>query len=201
VIELPNGEIQVFFANESPYRTTTEQEISMLRSLDSGKTWSDATRVSLRKTHRDGMPAPLALANGKTVLAIEDNGLEGGGGIFKISIVDIDTAERWPALKEPLEASWYAGAPFLRQLPTGQTLLSFQESENGTLRRCRLAVCMGDSTASNFTNKTYPLPPPTHGNQAWNSLFVKNANTITAISTASIGDTRGVWAIDGVIRP
>lgn len=199
-VEMPDGEIRVVFANESPYRTSAEQEISMLRSNDSGKTWSEATRVSFRKKHRDGMPSPLWLADGRVVLAIEDNGQEGGGEVFKISIVDAATGERWPALREALAPHVYAGAPFLRQLPDGHTLLSFQESESGTLRRCRLAVCVGDANARNFGNKTHPLPPPTRGNQVWNSLFVKDATTITALTTATIDERQGLWAIDGRLQ-
>src|SRR6185369_17413274 len=93
---------------------------------------------------------------------------------------------RWPALKEALASNTYAGAPFLRQLLTGPTILSFQESETGDLNKCRLAVCIGDENAKNFTNKTYPLPPPATGHQAWNSLFIKNATTVTAITSATI---------------
>ena len=37
-IQLPSGEVQVFFANEYPYRDTDEQEITMLRSSDHGWT-------------------------------------------------------------------------------------------------------------------------------------------------------------------
>ena len=164
-------------------------------STDAGKTWSDAERVSFRPKHRDGMPAPLLLANGKVVVAIEDNGLSGPH--FKPAIVDIATGERWSALTNPLDDQHYGGAPCLRQLPSGETLLSFQQSDDGTLRRCRMVVCIGDADARNFTSVTHPLPPPTRGNQAWNSLFVKNGNTVTAISTATIDNRRGIWSIDG----
>ena len=37
-IQLDNGEIQLFFANEFPYQNSNEQEITMLRSRDNGKT-------------------------------------------------------------------------------------------------------------------------------------------------------------------
>jgi hypothetical protein len=211
-IQLPSGEVQVYFANEFPYPDTAEQEISLLRSHDGGTTWGKAERIAMRANHRDGMPAPLLLQGGRgIVVGIEDNGL--AGERFKPVIVYTslednwrsgavrgDSLHRWSALTEPLEPAWYGGAPCLRQLPSGETLLSYQESEDGGLKRCRMAVCVGDRDARNFTNKTYPLPLGPEGNQAWNSLFIKNARTVVAIMTATVNGTRGVWAIDGRIE-
>jgi hypothetical protein len=164
-------------------------------SRDGGQTWSDAQRMSFRARHRDGMPSPLILRDGRTVVAIEDNGLS--GGVFKPVIVAMEDGRRWGALKEPLDARWYGGAPFLRRVRSGHVLLSYQESEDGDLHRCRMVVCVGDADAKNFTNKTYPIPLGEHGNQAWNSLFVKDDKTVIAISTATVDGVSGIWAIDG----
>ncbi len=209
-LELPSGELHVYFANESPFRATAEQEIALVRSPDRGRTWSHAERVAFRKNHRDGMPSPLLLAEGKgIVIAIEDNQ---EGGRFKPSIcrtsltdnwrsgpVTEKSTNRWLALAKPLPADWYAGAPCLRQLPSGATLLSFQESPDGTLDRCRMAVCVGDSEARNFSNKSYPLPLGPKRNQAWNSLFVKDPYTVIAVLTATVNDIRGIWIVEGKV--
>ena len=203
-IELPTGAnsstVHVYFANETPFKNSPEQEITRLVSVDSGESWHNDGRVSFRPNHRDGMPSPLLLASGEIVLAIEDNGIDGEP--FKPAIVQLaDPPQRWLALRgdNALPPTTYGGAPHLARLPSGHVLLSFQESEDGKLEHCRLAVCVGDPQAKNFTNKTYPLPPPTEGNQAWNSLFLKNATTITAISTATLEGERGLWLIDGRI--
>ena len=37
MLELPSGELQVYFADEGPYTTSNEQQISMCRSYDGGK--------------------------------------------------------------------------------------------------------------------------------------------------------------------
>ena len=217
-IELPggdgDGEVQVYFANEFPFPSTVEQEISLLRSRDGGKTWSQAERVAMRKGHRDGMPAPLLLAGGRgIVVALEDNGLSGNDR-FKPAIVHTsvednwrsgpvngDSPRRWSALAAPLPAQWYGGAPCLRQLPSGHTLLSYQESEDGTLAAARMAVCVGDADARNFTNKTYPLARVEAApGQHWNSLFVKDTDIVTAVATATIKGRRGIWTIDGRVR-
>ena len=208
-LQLPSGKVQVYFSNEGPFPTTAEQEIALLRSRDGGRTWSKAERIALRKDHRDGMPAPLLLAGGRgVVVAIEDNGY--AGGVFKpvifhtslsdswrSGVIDGESRKRWGALEEPLAPACYGGAPCLRQLPTGETLLSYQENPTGSLEGCRMAVCVGNRDARGFTNKTYPLPAPTEGKQAWNSLFVKNAKTVTAVSSATLNGVRGIWAIDG----
>ena len=64
-IQLASEEIQLFVANEYPYQSSNEQEISMFRSFDNGYTWSDKKIVCFRAGHRDGMPVPLILKNNK----------------------------------------------------------------------------------------------------------------------------------------
>lgn len=211
-LQLPTGEVQVYFSNEKPFETTDEQEIDLLRSWNGGKTWSGAQRVSLRAEHRDGMPNPVLLSGSRGIaVAIEDNGV--AGSAFKPSIifssladdwrsgsVDGKSKQRWPALLAPLDPHWYAGAPFLARLASGKILLSYQESADGSLDRCRMAVCIGDAAAQHFSNKTYPFPLGPTGNQAWNSLFVKDAHTVIALTSGTINGRRGVWAINGSVH-
>ena len=65
----------------------------MLRSTDNCATWEDPVVVSFRPTSRDGMPVPLCLQNGKSlVFAIEDNGLNGN---FKPVIIHSSVADSW----------------------------------------------------------------------------------------------------------
>ena len=215
-IELPDGEIHVYFANEFPYQTTAEQEISLVRSRDGGRTWSQAQRMSMRKGHRDGMPAPLLLAGGGgIVVAIEDNGLSGNDR-FKIAIVhttlednwpsvavDGESWRRWPALAKPLPEDHYAGAPNLRQFATGETLLAYQASADGTLAGTRMVVCVGDGEARRFTNESQPFAAAADAEpgQLWCSLFIKMADRVTALGTVTINGRRGIWTIDGRVRP
>src|SRR5690606_21144755 len=68
-IQLPNGEIQLYFSNEGIYRKSDEQNISMLTSHDGGLTWSEEPKiVSFRPRSRDGMPAPLLLQDGSEIV-------------------------------------------------------------------------------------------------------------------------------------
>ena len=89
-IALPNGEVQLFFANEAPFPNSGEQEISRMVSRDNGKTWGEAKRASFRAGKRDGMPVPQMLRDGSAldlVMAIEDDGINGA---FKPVIIMLD---------------------------------------------------------------------------------------------------------------
>lgn len=207
-VELPDGELHVYFANEGPYRKSSEQEISLLRSQDGGATWSGAERVSFRKGHRDGMPVPLVDADRKRIhLAIEDNGLSGAfkpvivstmleRGGWRGGHVDADSGDRRGALAHPLPAASYAGAPYLRRFPGGPCALSFQLAKSGDMNHSRMAVCLGTPDARDFGKPSYPFPEGKHA-QLWNALFVKNADTLTAISETTLRGTRGIWIVDG----
>jgi hypothetical protein len=166
----------------------------------------------MRKDHRDGMPAPLVLAGARgIVVAIEDNGWVANDR-FKPVIVRTSPQNNWmsgavsgedkehrhAALAEPLPELWYGGAPFLRQLPSGVTLLSYQQSEDGTLSNTRMVVCVGDRDARGFTHESYPFAGAQRG-QLWGSLFVKDGRHLTAITSTRVGDVPGLWAIDGNI--
>ena len=205
-LQLPSGMIHLYFANETPFAHSNEQEIDLLRSSDGGVTWSGAERVSFRARHRDGMPVPILLADGRTIaVAIEDDGLSGA---FKPVIVTTsdewrsgavlgDGLRRWSALATPLPASTYAGAPYLCRLADGTTLLSYQESTAGPLEASRMAVCIGDRQARSFTARSLPFPDGQP--QLWNALFAKGPRTVTAITTATIGGRQGIWTVDGTV--
>lgn len=211
-VELPSGEVQVYFANEGPYPASGEQEITM-RRLPPGKSeWSAPVTVSFRPRHRDGMPSPLVLSGGAGIaVAIEDNGLDSA---FKPVIVHTSLADdwrsgpvgaassnRWGALAEPLPSAAYAGAPFLRQLPSGETLLSYQQADDGNMNSSRMVVCIGDREARRFASPSCPFPQTTGAAQLWNALFVKDDRTVTALSSTTLDGRRGVWAVDGrVVR-
>jgi hypothetical protein len=209
-VQLPSGEILLFFADEGPYTDSHEQQITLIRSTDRGHTWLDPQPFSFRPRGRDGMPVPLLLANGSLAIAIEDNMLT-DNFMFKpvILTADPDTLihhqsigpedpRRHPAAPDiPPQVS--AGAPYLRQLPTGPTLLSCQSNENR--HALQMTVYIGDANAHNFTTPTTPFDLPQDTRSLWSSLFIKDETTITALTSTTIDGQAGVWAIDAQIRP
>ncbi|WP_157947478.1 sialidase family protein [Abditibacterium utsteinense] len=210
-LQLPSGEIQLFFANEMPFPESDDQEIALMRSFDSGATWTAPQRVCYRVGHRDGMPVPLLLHDEKTVIfSIEDNGLAPGNALQPAIIstsltrtwkgsVDGNSPRRWGAVVPALSHGVYAGAPYLAKLLSGETILSVQSQEGGR-KEPQMTVYIGDKEARNFTRKSIPvaLPSQTAGN--WNSVFVKDENTVTALTGTVINGRYGLWAIDGHIE-
>ena len=193
-----NDEIVVFFANETRFPDSDEQELSIVRSRDDGSTWDEARRFCFRAGGRDGMPVPIVLKDGSLVVAIEDSG-DDRHGVLQPTIVAQDD-RRWPAIEPPLDPRVYAGAPFLRQLPDGRTLLSCQ-SEEGHAGVQQMVVYIGDADAKHFTNPTWPFAASTRTSGKWNSLFVKDAKTVVALTTTMIDKRWGTWAMDGHIPP
>ena len=147
------------------------------------------------------MPVPLILNNGKLVVAIEDTG-ERTSRALQPSILHADpdngavigaSDSRRLAAIASLDEQIYAGDPFIQQLSSGETLLSCQYGTLQGRRAHRMAIFMGDASAANFTRATAPLQTPAE----WNSLFVRDDDTIVALAGTSIAEKSGVWAIDG----
>ena len=103
---------------------------------------------------------------------------------------------RWLALAQPLPADVYAGAPYLRQMPTGETVLSAQVKSPGRTEP-HMVVWVGDDRARGFANPSIPFDVPADVPCLWNSLFVKDEDTITAVAGTTMRGRRGLWMIDG----
>lgn len=218
-VQLPSGEVQLFIANEGPYTKSDEQEITMFRSNDRGASWSKGETVSFRRGFRDGMPVPLILMHNKEIVfAIEDNGIEPPQ--FKPVIVrsTLDnswqnapvfaaSADRHHAMDENnrIPGAKYAGAPYIRQLPTGETILSYQGNEWRAGNKWDVSdmiVAIGSAQATDFNRKSKPFHfADTTKTCLWNSLTVANDSTVIALaSTNGYGDRMGVWMIEGRVR-
>ncbi len=214
-LQLPNGEIQVFFSDETPYKTSNEQNISLLRSADGGSTWSTTPQiVSFRAGSRDGMPVPLWLPHQQQVaLAIEDPGYKNfkpyiissaSGGAWG-AIVDGRSGSRHYGLLKKLPDSVYAGAPYLQRLSGGQTLLSYQSTEGRAQHRdgdAVMVVAVGDSNAANFCGATTPFAVPEGRHALWNSLCVLPGDTVVALTSTNAFAGKGseIWMIKGTLR-
>lgn len=209
-IQLPSGEIQLFFSNEGIYTKSNEQNISIFRSKDNGLSWTKQPQiVSFRPGHRDGMPIAIILKDKKEIVfSIEDN----AGATFKPSIirnsiaqnwqktVGADDAERSYALTPKLPDTAYAGAPFLRQLHSGETILSYQSTlnRNHNWEQARMQVAVGDSDARDFVTVRDPFTVPLDKQGLWNSICVLNDDTIIALtSTNAYGGNTAIWMIKG----
>ena len=72
MLELPDGTVQIYFADETPYwkRGSKWQNISVIESTDGGDSWSAPRIVSQNGNSRDGMPVVMLL-DGMIYMAIE----------------------------------------------------------------------------------------------------------------------------------
>jgi hypothetical protein len=158
------------------------------------------------------MPVPLLLRDkGGTVFAIEDNGLSGNfkPTIIFSSLVDNwrtgvrrpESTNRWGALTRLPPPQTAASAPYLRQMPSGETILSVQQSETGDMHESRMVVYIGDAFAKNFDCPSYPFPESAGRSQLWNSLFVKDSRTVVALSETTINGVFGIWSVEGHFVP
>lgn len=215
-VQLPDGSIQLFFANEGPYTRSSEQEISLLQSADNGLHWSlHPAPVSFRKGFRDGMPVPVVdKIKSQTWFAIEDN----GSGNFKPILIrsqrgfkwektiDGNATDRLQPLVNSLPDSVYAGAPYLSQLPNGQLLLSYQGTEGRTnkMEFAEMKMAIGTAAGNDFTPLDPPFVLPANASGLWGSMMVLDDFTVVALtSTNAYAANRSseVWMIKGRLRP
>lgn len=206
---LPDGTIQIYFANEYPYQESDEQEISVLTSADNGFVWdSQPKKVSFRQNHRDGMP--VGVHDGESVyVVIEDN----VSGQFKPWIISSSINNSWEypileespgryaALKNNLPDTVYAGAPYIIRTDSGIYLISYQTTENrsSNWELSTMEVVISDKPYD-FRNSTQPFDVPLNKEAKWNSLSDLGNNTIAALGSTNFNSEKtGVWMIKGKI--
>lgn len=209
-LQLDDGTLHLYFADEGPYTSSDEQQISVLISKDKGQTWSDTpVKVCYRKGYRDGMPVPAVFGN-KIVVAIEDN----VSGQFKPYTVETSVNDPWKspiggntvfrssAFSSYIDPGIYMGSPYLVRLPSGEALMSYQTTEgrSDNWELSCMEVAIGDEKAKNFGKVTRPFSVPEGRSGKWNSLFVYDSNTVVAV-TSSDKDGKNVapWIKKGYL--
>jgi hypothetical protein len=213
MVQLPDGDIEMFYSSEAKWwpGSNPQQDILFIHSKDNGATWSSPTEVAYATGDRDGMPVPLLLNNNKgIVFSIESvnnskspwlvwSSLDArwnyaGNGTFQ-------NGRRWLGTNDIV----FGGAPFVTQLSTGETLLSFQDAGGRNIgsdwKKSTMLVYTGNSIAQNFSRINDPWPNlPTSEGAYYSSLFLKDANTVVLVTTRNFGDGHSeVWWKEGQI--
>jgi hypothetical protein len=220
-LELPSGELQCYFTNQSYYSATTtsplEQEVCMCRSFDKGLTWSAPIVTSYRNSYRigDGMPCPILLKNNSAIVyTIEDKGWTGRSKFTATTIrttlsddwksgpVDGSSANRSIIFKDAQATDLVSAAPYLRQLPNGETVASYQGNEYRTLSTedyYDMTVVVGDENARNFKAKSRPFAVSDNQHCLINSIAVIDTGIVVAVGNiGKAGDAAtNVYMIKG----
>ncbi len=201
LLQLPNGELQLYFADESEFPYSDEQQISVCRSYDDGVNWTAPARVSFQEGNgaRDGMPSAVILNNGNIAVAIENSGWPGVGD-FIPTIVTSTLQQNWnPWVGYPSNRRWKAfdpsyvssnvkgGAPYIRRLPWGETVLSHQSTSLNSYGKFDMLVYVGDENAQNFKAMSKPFSSSAQNSYLWNSLCVIDTGVVVAVGNIDGG--------------
>ena len=124
VLELPDGTVQIYFADETPYWKAGSkwQNISVVESKDGGDTWSRPRIVSQNGAGRDGMPVVVILDD-MIYMAVETS--EEGTRLHPVvirstvednwgTLVCKGSSDRFHPFKKSLKSDVaYSGAPYI----------------------------------------------------------------------------------------
>lgn len=214
MVQLPGGEIELFYSSEAAWwpSSSPQQQILMISSTNNGTTWSTPLSVAYTPGDRDGMPVPLLLQNNRgIVFPVESVGNSASAWMLWSSLYaawhypdgvgTVANTRRWLAT---VPGVW-GGAPYIVQAAGGETILSVHDAGGRavpTWRNNTMIVMIGNSMATNFTHVSYPWPNlPTNQGAIENSLFLKDPNTVVAISSRIFADGHSeVYWKEGTIQ-
>ena len=190
VVRLADGTLEIYYANEAPDLTMDggiAQRIELIRSTDDGLTWSVPVEVAQDPERRNGMPAALALADGRVACAQEVVGEPTSPWITCTR--DGKSEEHYLAQSR----YGFGASPFLAHAPDGGTLLAFPTGQ-GKLpppveypvwwMYQRIMVLHGDARARNFGVASLPWTKyGAHKGAFFPSLLVQNDGTIVVLAS------------------
>ena len=197
---MKNGDLYLYFSNEFPYGQTNEKEISLLVSKDKGETWGEPERIVFKKGKRSASPMPFFLANDNYLVSFMQEPEEKNLSRGKPFIAQFEGKEKvsqWSPFIRDMDGEDEGTAPFIAQIPTGETLLALQVKDEGD-SSAHMKVFIGSKDAKHFTHVSEPF-----GNSGkpvvCPSIYVQGDTKITAIASTEIDGTKGIWLIDGTV--
>ena len=229
MIQLPSGEVQMFFTQQAPYFAmglTDSVDVGLLRSYDNGETWTGKlpgeewrvetlSRLPQNGTNgkecSDGMAVGVVLNDCKGIVYACESLVTAE----RISIIYSSMEKNWnypdftPDSFGPGEdRRWNAignmkgYAPYLIQMPSGETVLSFNTTNSAS---GSFMVGLGNDEAKDFSG--FRSPFPLDNGAYWGSLHAKYSHTVIATAMASVGvnelggeDLKGILYTEGQLN-
>lgn len=214
LVQLAGGELEIYYACESPdlrRKGRQNQRIEVVRSLDRGHKWSEPAEASQHPGMRNGMPAAIALANGKVACAQEMVGDKVSPWIsftLRGKRVEEIVAQRMHG---------FGAAPAMLRLPDDNVLLAFHSGhgrppapEGAPVPWMFTSVWVqrGNAEAKDFGGGTQPWHSlDDRTGLFFPSLFLKDHDTVVALAScitqpgdASSTRTSVRW-IEGKLNP
>ena len=209
-MQLPSGEVQVYFTDSDHDWLPASSGVTMLRSLDRGRSWTTHCQVirqyratakradgkpGTRKVWTDQMPSAVLLGDGRTILAAVES--QDSTNHFKITLVSDDT--NWtetltgdntgPA--DRLDNFRSGGGPYLAHFPSGETALSFQGKY--------FNIKLGKSDFISIRN-AYAFQPFGRRHSLWGSMTTIDSHTLYATAPSLSQDERSGTIMLGKMR-
>lgn len=207
-LELPNGELDCYFSDESIYPLTNEQRLVISRSFDKGLTWSEPETFCFKAGSRDGMPVPIILADGKTIaVTIEDRNalpVTSNIGHFRPAIIRTTIEDNWHSGyvdensprrntcfgEETMHNRYNAAAPYVAKLPSGELVITFQTDYQRLSNKENhqdMGCCVGDPDGRHFKALTRPFHRAENDVCWWNSVMVTRDGRVLAVGSTNWG--------------
>ena len=218
VLELPDGTVQIYFADETPYwkKGSKWQNISVVESKDGGDTWSTPRIISQNGNGRDGMPVVVILDD-MIYMAVEtsEEGTRLHPVVIRSTVEDNwsatvlkDSPDRFHPFRKSLKSDIaYSGAPYI--ITTNNFVVySYQiadasddKKENDSHHAAmEVQVCPKSEIKDGYFNSMRAVTRPIEVDQwtetaVWNSLCDLGNDEILAVSQYN----GWVWLVRGRI--
>lgn len=213
LLQLPSGEIQIYFTDNDPTEGIRNSGTSIIRSYDNGKTWIPEkgqlpVRVCRQYTYTNdddgvkiysGQMSVARLLHDNNTIAVVCEARLTYGGVYCISMYySTDNWARSIGQNEegPADHNWniWTGAgPYLSLFPSGESVMSYG-AKIGAERSNRMTLVLTGLSARDFDNKRPFYPFGNYALGFWgcteiddpHTLIVAWPNVVTSNTKATI---------------